>query len=998
MVSPISSRLEGPTASLAMKQPVKVATTANITLSGEQTIDGVAVVAGDRVLVKDQSNGVDNGIWVCGTSTWQRAKDWNGARDVVRGTRVRVNEGSTSSNQDYFLATADPVVVGTTSISFTSQSLDDFDAVSPMTTLGDIIYHDGAGADRLAGNTTGDKKFLIQTGTGSVSAAPAWGDIVLDDLPTSLVDDSDLSSAGLVYTDGAGTYSGVNITAGSNVSITGGSGSDYVISASATVSGGNTFEDDVFRIQDADDTSRELAFNVGSISAATTRTLTPPNQNDTIVGATSPQTLTNKTLTTPIISTISNGGSITIPTSTDTLVGRNTTDTLTNKTLTSPIISQISNSGTLTLPTSTDTLVGRATTDTLTNKTLTSAVLNTGVSGTAILDEDDMASDSATQLATQQSIKAYVDNNAGENNTASNVGAGAGVFKQKTGSDLELNSIAAGANITVTGGGSGGGDITITGGAGGGSSTFAALTDTNITSVATSDSLKWDGTDWVNLNETFDVRAFGAVGDGSTDDTSAVNSAISAAITAGRGVVYFPAGKYRLTSQIAVDISAAGNPAIAIRGDGEEITDLYWTSASGGFLVTLGTASGWEGDKGSFVISDLSMTTTQTGGGGSAIRFNGTGASGLAPLKIIQNVAMSGEDTTKYWTRGIHSNDAGAINCVNVRYQGKSSTTPNNLGVGFYVEGSNNPTDFQFVNCFFWLCEKGWEITGTAEGVYITNSTSIDVQTGVRWNTAAEEPLLALSNSHIASYSYCLHLTNCIQYQICNNLLYGSVNGSSWQGIAIATTSTSTFTDQGCITGNAIQFIGSFTNTNGILTSNVQYGVITGNNITNMTTAIFLNSGTTNFIVANNQMSNVSNTVANSGSNNSIVEPLAGFSLTGSLTTAYNANTTGTYGFRSQGSQTFGYDAANSGTNGFVASGSGSAAFACASNSYTNGLDFRGRNFSAGYEIVTDAFGVENIGTIDFRNSTTSGTAGALQGYLEMKINGVLRKIPYYAV
>jgi hypothetical protein len=85
------------------------------------------------------------------------------------------------------------------------------------------------------------------------------------------------------------------------------------------------------------------------------------------------------------------------------------TQTLTNKTLTTPVISSISNTGTLTLPTSTDTLVGKATTDTLTNKTLTSAVLNTGVSGTAILDEDNMASDSATQLATQQSIKAYVD-------------------------------------------------------------------------------------------------------------------------------------------------------------------------------------------------------------------------------------------------------------------------------------------------------------------------------------------------------------------------------------------------------------------------------------------------------------------------------------------------------------------------------------------------------------------------------------------------------------
>ena len=78
-----------------------------------------------------------------------------------------------------------------------------------------------------------------------------------------------------------------------------------------------------------------------------------------------------------------------------------------------PAHSAFSGNVTLTLPATTSNLVGDTATQTLTNKTLTSAVLNTGVSGTAVLDEDNMASDSATKLATQQSIKAYVDSQAG---------------------------------------------------------------------------------------------------------------------------------------------------------------------------------------------------------------------------------------------------------------------------------------------------------------------------------------------------------------------------------------------------------------------------------------------------------------------------------------------------------------------------------------------------------------------------------------------------------
>jgi len=113
------------------------------------------------------------------------------------------------------------------------------------------------------------------------------------------------------------------------------------------------------------------------------RTITLPDLTGTVSLVAAAETLTNKTLTAPIIATIANSGTLTLPSGADTLVGRASTDTLTNKTLTAPVIATIVNSGTLTVPSGTDTLVGRASTDTLTNKTLTSPTLTTPALGVA---------------------------------------------------------------------------------------------------------------------------------------------------------------------------------------------------------------------------------------------------------------------------------------------------------------------------------------------------------------------------------------------------------------------------------------------------------------------------------------------------------------------------------------------------------------------------------------------------------------------------------------
>ncbi len=107
---------------LDTKASCRVATTLNITLSAPQTVDGIAVIAGDRVLVKNQTTASANGIYVVAAGAWTRAIDANTSAKVNPGMFTFIEEGTNNADSGWVLTTDAPITLDTTALAFTQFS------------------------------------------------------------------------------------------------------------------------------------------------------------------------------------------------------------------------------------------------------------------------------------------------------------------------------------------------------------------------------------------------------------------------------------------------------------------------------------------------------------------------------------------------------------------------------------------------------------------------------------------------------------------------------------------------------------------------------------------------------------------------------------------------------------------------------------------------------------------------------------------------------------
>lgn len=209
MASPQTDRAGVVNSSVAIKAPCRVVTTGSdisdvLSGGGLPVIDGVQTVAGDRVLVRDQTNQTQNGIYVASVFPWVRDVDFDGSNDAVPGTLIWVSDGTVCAGSFWRVMGSAPIVIGTSAITFSPDAfINEVTATSSTSTVviatGDVTLTINVGRQFQAG------QFVVATDSSSLSNWIYGGVISYDALTGTLVVD-------VMAIGGSGTPSGWNVS------------------------------------------------------------------------------------------------------------------------------------------------------------------------------------------------------------------------------------------------------------------------------------------------------------------------------------------------------------------------------------------------------------------------------------------------------------------------------------------------------------------------------------------------------------------------------------------------------------------------------------------------------------------------------------------------------------------------------------------------------------------------------------------------------------------
>lgn len=258
------------------------------------------------------------------------------------------------------------------------------------------------------------------------------------------------------------------------------------------------------------------------------------------------------------------------------------------------------------------------------------------------------------------------------------------------------------------------------------------------------------------VNRVIDVVAWGATGNGKTDDTAAIQSALDAA-TKGETVV-FPEGRYKVTSTL----THSGSLGLAGMGPGLSIID--WSSGGDAIDLTFSTSA-----KDRLVLHGLTVNAATEAAGTAISAVWSSPARQGYPHAVIEDLEVTrGDGSGQRWQRGVYLDAAWVTSIRNYLFLSGANT-----GVGLELEGQS--VDCNLFDVQAQSCEIGILLGASTEGTVIDNAVILDAVHGVTNKTrenGTKGPMVTVTNSHMNTRASGVTLTGTGDSWVINNLFY----------------------------------------------------------------------------------------------------------------------------------------------------------------------------------------------------------------------------------
>ncbi len=351
---------------------------------------------------------------------------------------------------------------------------------------------------------------------------------------------------------------------------------------------------------------------------------------------------------------------------------------------------------------------------------------------------------------------------------------------------------------------------------------------------------------WEFAEPQLDVRQAGAKGDGTTDDTAAVQLALNSGFP-----VVVSAGVYKITAKLT-----RSNEPLTIRGESDDTSIFSFTAGTGG--IEWSSTSVFD----ALHLRDLTLRADGTITG-PAVSCSFEDELGLVNIQFAaENIFIHSNSGS--WANGFYLFNARNASISECNVTGTYGTT------GYCYKLDGNSLDARIDKCQGASATNFLHVSGTCEGTMVANCLAINCDKGIYSDHAAGEPGLYVSATHFNVRTHAFDLTNSMQVQIDNCLLY-AYTGATMPGFTGFALAGGDSKDVKLINNIFIGTNYSGTKNGVVLSTGLRVDSIS-NTFMDVTTGITVGASCTDCFLANNRYSGTTTNISDSGTNTRSVD------------------------------------------------------------------------------------------------------------------------------